>query len=55
MAALKNSEVQVVEALDALSAKLTTTKVSKLNLLVTGPQEAPAALAQTWLKHAGLG
>jgi osmoprotectant transport system substrate-binding protein len=45
----------VAEALDALSAKLTTDQISKLNLLVTGPQkESPAAVAQTWLKQEGL-
>ncbi|HEX4219812.1 MAG TPA: ABC transporter substrate-binding protein [Acidimicrobiales bacterium] len=45
----------VARALDALSAKLTTDQISKLNLLVTGPQkESPASVAQTWLKQQGL-
>ena len=45
----------MAKALDALSAKLTTDEISKLNLLVTGPQkESPAAVAQTWLKQEGL-
>jgi glycine betaine/choline ABC-type transport system substrate-binding protein len=34
---------------------LTTAQISKLNLLVTGPQkESPATVAQTWLKQQGL-
>jgi osmoprotectant transport system substrate-binding protein len=45
----------VAKALNALSAKLTTAQISKLNLLVTGPQkEAPAAVATAWLKSEGL-
>lgn len=46
----------VAKALNALSAKLTTAQISKLNLLVTGPQkEAPAAVAANWLKTQHLG
>jgi osmoprotectant transport system substrate-binding protein len=45
----------VTKALDAVSAKLTTAQISKLNLLVTGPQkEQPAAVAAAWLKQQGL-
>jgi osmoprotectant transport system substrate-binding protein len=45
----------VAKALNGVSAKLTTDQISKLNLLVTGPQkEAPAAVAQNWLKSQGL-
>ena len=45
----------MAKALDALSTKLTTAQISKLNLLVTGPQkESPASVAQTWLKQQGL-
>ena len=47
---------QVANAINKVSAKLTTAQISKLNLLVTGPQkEAPAAVAQTWLQQQGLG
>jgi osmoprotectant transport system substrate-binding protein len=47
---------QVASAINKVSAKLTTAQISKLNLLVTGPQkEAPAAVAQTWLQQQGLG
>ncbi len=47
---------QVAAAINKVSAKLTTAQISKLNLLVTGPQkEAPAAVAQTWLQQQGLG
>ena len=46
----------VANAINKVSAKLTTAQISKLNLLVTGPQkEAPAAVAQTWLQQQGLG
>jgi osmoprotectant transport system substrate-binding protein len=45
----------VANALNTMSAKLTTAQISKLNVLVTGPQkEAPAAVAQAWLKQQGL-
>jgi osmoprotectant transport system substrate-binding protein len=45
----------VSKALNAVSAKLTTDQISKLNLEVTGPQkEAPAAVASAWLKSVGL-
>jgi len=45
----------VSKALNALSAKLTTAQISKLNVLVTGPQkESPATVALTWLKQQGL-
>jgi osmoprotectant transport system substrate-binding protein len=45
----------VAKALNAVSAKLTTAQISKLNLLVTGPQkESPASVASTWLKQQGL-
>jgi osmoprotectant transport system substrate-binding protein len=45
----------VTKALNAVSAKLTTNQISKLNLEVTGPQkEAPAAVASAWLKSQGL-
>jgi len=40
----------VAKLINAVSAKLTTAQISKLNVLVTGPQkEQPAAVAQTWL------
>jgi len=46
----------VANAINKVSAKLTTAQISKLNLLVTGPQkEAPAAVAQTWLQQQSLG
>ena len=46
---------QVANAINKLSAKLTTAQISKLNILVTGPKkEAPAAVAQTWLQQQGL-
>jgi osmoprotectant transport system substrate-binding protein len=46
---------QVAGAINKVSAKLTTAQISKLNILVTGPQkEAPAAVAQTWLQQQGL-
>jgi osmoprotectant transport system substrate-binding protein len=46
----------VARALNALSAKLTTTQISKLNLLATGPQkEAPTDIAKNWLTQQGLG
>jgi osmoprotectant transport system substrate-binding protein len=45
----------VAKALNTMSAKLTTAQISKLNVLVTGPQkEAPADVAQAWLKQQGL-
>jgi osmoprotectant transport system substrate-binding protein len=45
----------VAKVLNALSAKLTTAQISKLNLLVTGPQkESPASVAQTWLQQQAL-
>ncbi len=45
----------VAKALNGVSAKLTTDQISKLNLLVTGSQkEAPATVAQNWLKAEGL-
>jgi osmoprotectant transport system substrate-binding protein len=41
----------VTRLINAVSAKLTTAQISKLNVLVTGPQkEDPATVAQTWLK-----
>jgi osmoprotectant transport system substrate-binding protein len=50
------NSTQVASAINKVSAKLTTAQISKLNLLVTGPQkEAPAAVAQTWLQQQGLG
>jgi len=46
---------QVTQVLNHLSSKLTTAQISKLNLLVTGPQkEQPGAVAQTWLRQQGL-
>jgi osmoprotectant transport system substrate-binding protein len=42
----------VARVLNQLSAKLTTAQISRLNLLVTGPQkEAPATVAQAWLRQ----
>jgi osmoprotectant transport system substrate-binding protein len=41
----------VTKLLNAVSAKLTTAQISKLNVLVTGPnKEQPAAVASAWLK-----
>jgi osmoprotectant transport system substrate-binding protein len=41
---------QVAKLLNAVSAKLTTAQISKLNLLVTGPQkELPATVAENWV------
>ena len=41
----------VARLINAVSAKLTTAQISKLNILVTGPKkESPAAVAQTWLR-----
>jgi osmoprotectant transport system substrate-binding protein len=46
---------QVTSLINKVSAKLTTAQISKLNILVTGPQkEQPAAVAQTWLTQQGL-
>jgi osmoprotectant transport system substrate-binding protein len=40
----------VAKIINAVSAKLTTAQISKLNILVTGAQkEQPAAVAQAWL------
>jgi osmoprotectant transport system substrate-binding protein len=40
----------VARLINAVSAKLTTAQISKLNVLVTGPQkEQPATVAQNWL------
>jgi glycine betaine/choline ABC-type transport system substrate-binding protein len=37
--------------INAVSAKLTTAQISKLNVLVTGSQkEDPATVAQNWLR-----
>ena len=45
----------VTNAINKLSAKLTTAQISKLNILVTGPKkEQPAAVAQAWLQQQGL-
>jgi osmoprotectant transport system substrate-binding protein len=44
----------VAKALNALSAKLTTVQISKLNLLVTAQKEDPATVAQAWLQQQGL-
>jgi osmoprotectant transport system substrate-binding protein len=41
----------VAKLINGVSAKLTTAQISKLNVLVTGPdKDAPAAVAETWLK-----
>ncbi len=41
----------VARLINAVSAKLTTAQISKLNVLVTGPQkEQPATVAQNWLR-----
>jgi osmoprotectant transport system substrate-binding protein len=45
----------VTKVLDQVSAKLTATQLSKLNLLVTGPKkEQPATVAAKWLRAEGL-
>jgi osmoprotectant transport system substrate-binding protein len=44
----------VAKALNGLSAKLTTTQISKLNLLVTAQKEDPATVADRWLQQQGL-
>lgn len=44
----------VAKALNAMSAKLTTAQISKLNLLVTAQKEDPATVAATWLHQQGL-
>jgi osmoprotectant transport system substrate-binding protein len=48
----KSVDTPAVAALiNKVSAKLTTAQISKLNVLVTGPQkESPALVAQNWLK-----
>jgi osmoprotectant transport system substrate-binding protein len=41
----------VTSLIDKVSAKLTTSAISKLNVLVTGPKkEQPTAVAEAWLK-----
>jgi len=44
----------VAKVLNALSAKLTTVQISKLNLLVTAEKENPATVADRWLQQQGL-
>jgi osmoprotectant transport system substrate-binding protein len=44
----------VAKVLNALSAKLTTVAISKLNLLVTVQKENPVTVADRWLQQQGL-
>lgn len=44
----------VAKVLNALSAKLTTVDISKLNLLVTAQKENPVTVADRWLQQQGL-
>jgi osmoprotectant transport system substrate-binding protein len=44
----------VAKVLNALSAKLTTVQISKLNLLVTAEKENPVTVADRWLQQQGL-
>jgi osmoprotectant transport system substrate-binding protein len=44
----------VAKVLNALSAKLTTVQISKLNLLVTAEKENPVTVAARWLQQQGL-
>jgi osmoprotectant transport system substrate-binding protein len=44
----------VAKVLNALSAKLTTVAISKLNLLVTAQKENPVTVAQNWAQKEGL-
>lgn len=45
----------VVKALDSVSAKLTTTALSELNIKVNNDHESPATVAAAWLKSVKLG
>jgi osmoprotectant transport system substrate-binding protein len=45
---------QVAAALNKLSAKLTTTQLSKLNIEVNDQNESPATVAQQWVSAEGL-